>query len=331
MEKKIRWGILSTAKIGREKVIPALQKCSNGSVDAICSRNQEQAAATAKLLNIGKAYGSYEELLNDQDIDAIYIPLPNTLHVEWTIKAMQAGKHVLCEKPIGVSSSEALKLVEETKKYPNLKVMEAFMYRSHPQWQKVKALIADGVIGEIKVVQSFFSYFNIDPKNIRNNADVAGGALMDIGCYCVSFPRFLFESEPKRVVSCINRDPQWKTDRLTSAMMDFGDGKVSTFTCSTQLMPYQRVNILGTDGHIEIEIPVNAPKDASSKVWVCTKTGSEEIVVDAVDQYTLQGEAFARSILDNSAVPTELSDAVNNMKAIEAIFESAESNSWVTV
>lgn len=331
MEKKIRWGILSTAKIGREKVIPALQKCSNGSVDAICSRNQEQAAATAKLLNIGKAYGSYEELLNDPEIDAIYNPLPNNLHVEWTIKAMQAGKHVLCEKPIGVSTADALKLVGETKMYPNLKVMEAFMYRFHPQWQKVKALIADGAIGELKAVQSFFSYFNIDPKNIRNNVDVAGGALMDIGCYCVSFPRFLFESEPTRVVSCIDRDPVMGTDRLTSAMMDFGDGKISTFTCSTQLMPYQRVNIFGTDGHIEIEIPVNAPKDASSKIWIRTKTGNEEIVVDAVDQYTIQGELFAKSILEDSPVPTDLSDAVNNMKAIEAIFKSEETNGWVAI
>lgn len=331
MEKKIRWGILSTAKIGREKVIPALQKCSNGSVDVICSRNQEQAEATARLLNIGKAYGSYEELLNDPEIDAIYNPLPNNLHVEWTIKAMQAGKHVLCEKPIGVSASEALKLLDETKKHPHLKVMEAFMYRFHPQWQKVKALISDGVIGEVKAVQSFFSYFNIDPKNIRNNVNVAGGALMDIGCYCVSFPRFLFEAEPKRVVSCIDRDPVMGTDRLTSALLDFGDGKVSTFTCSTQLMPYQRVNILGTDGHIEIEIPVNAPKDASSKVWVRTKNRFEEIVVEAVDQYTLQGELFAKAILENTPVPTDLHDAVNNMKAIDAIFESAQINGWVTL
>lgn len=205
------------------------------------------------------------------------------------------------------------------------------MYRFHPQWQKVKSLIAEGTIGEIKVVQSFFSYFNIDPKNIRNNVDVAGGALMDIGCYCVSFPRFLFDAEPTRVISCIDRDPVMKTDRLTSALLDFGDGKISTFTCSTQLMPYQRVNIFGTNGHVEIEIPVNAPKDASSKIWVRTKSGSEEIIVDAVDQYTLQAEQFTKSILENSAVPTNLTDAVNNMKVIEAIFESAEENSWKTI
>jgi len=331
MENSIKWGVLSTAKIGREKVIPALQKCSNGSVVAIGSRNLEHAKETAKLLNIGNAYGSYEELLSDPEIDAVYIPLPNNLHVEWTIKAMQADKHVLCEKPIGISSADALKLQQEVQKYPQLKVMEAFMYRFHPQWQKVKSLISDGVIGEIKAIQSFFSYFNIDPKNIRNNIDVAGGALMDIGCYCVSFPRFLFEAEPMRVVSCIDRDPVMKTDRLTSAMLDFGGGKISTFTCSTQLMPYQRVNILGTNGHIEIKIPVNAPKDASSKVWVRSKTGSEEIVIEAVDQYTIQGELFAQAILDDGPVPTDLSDAVNNMKVIEAIFESAELNAWKTI
>lgn len=328
MKNNIKWGILSTAKIGREKVIPGIQKASNCNIVAIASRNIEQAENTAKLLNIGKAYGSYEELLNDPTIDAVYIPLPNNLHVEWTIKAMQAGKHVLCEKPIGISSAEALKLQQEAYKYPHLKVMEAFMYRFHPQWLIVKSKIADGVIGEIKAVQSFFSYFNIDPKNIRNNIEVAGGALMDIGCYCVSFPRFLFDAEPTRVVSCIDRDPVMKTDRLTSAMLDFGDGKISTFTCSTQLMPYQRVNILGTNGHIEIEIPVNAPKDASSRVWIRTKTGSEEIVIEAVDQYTLQAEQFAKAIIENRPVPTDFTDAVNNMKVIEAIFESAELNAW---
>ncbi|MEI6276903.1 MAG: Gfo/Idh/MocA family oxidoreductase [Prolixibacteraceae bacterium] len=328
MNNSVKWGVLSTAKIGREKVIPGIQKALNCSVVAIASRNLEQAENTAKLLNIGKAYGSYEELLNDPTIDAIYNPLPNNLHVEWTIKALQAGKHVLCEKPIGISSAEALKLQRESQKYPQLKVMEAFMYRFHPQWLTVKSKIADGVIGEIKAVQSFFSYFNIDPNNIRNNIGVAGGALMDIGCYCVSFPRFLFDSEPTRVVSCIDRDPVMKTDRLTSALLDFGGGKISAFTCSTQLMPYQRVNILGTNGHIEIEIPVNAPKDASSRVWIRTKTGSEEIVIDAVDQYQLQAEQFAQAILEDGPAPTSLTDAVNNMKVIEAIFESAEMNGW---
>lgn len=329
--KKVRWGILSTAKIGREKVIPGIQNSPNCTVEAICSRNLEQAKVTAKLLNIGKAYGTYEELLNDQEIDAVYIPLPNHLHVEWTIKAMQAGKHVLCEKPIGISSAEASMLLLETQKYPHLKVMEAFMYRFHPQWQKIKSLIAEGAIGEVKTVHSFFSYFNVDPLNIRNNMEVAGGALMDIGCYCVSFPRFLFNAEPCRIISMIDRDPVMKTDRLTSAMLDFGAGKTSTFTCSTQLMPYQRVQIFGTNGHIEIEIPVNAPKDASTKIWVRTKNNSEEIVIDAVDQYALQAYQFSKSILENTKIPTSLEDAADNMKVIDAIFESANQDKWVNV
>ncbi len=331
MKNTIRWGILSTAKIGREKVIPGIQKSTNCSVDAIGSRNLDQAKATAKLLNIDRAYGSYEEVLRDPDIDAVYIPLPNNLHVEWAIKAMRSGKHVLCEKPIGKSAAEASKLLQEAQNYPQLKVMEAFMYQFHPQWQKAKSLIEEGVIGEVKTIHSFFSYFNMDPNNIRNKVDVAGGALMDIGCYCVSFPRFLFNEEPTRVVSGIDRDPIMKTDRLTSAILDFKNGKTSTFTCSTQLMPYQRVHVFGDNGHIEIEIPVNAPKDAPSRIWVRTKTGSEEIAIDAVDQYTIQAGRFAKAILEDSPVPTDLLDAVNNMKVIDAIFESAEKNGWITI
>ena len=331
MPTKVRWGVLSTAKIGREKVIPAIQQSSNGIVTAICSRNQEQAENTAKLLGIEKAYGSYEDLLNDRDIDAVYIPLPNHLHVEWSIKALQAGKHVLCEKPIGVSSRDAAKLQEESQKYPGLKVMEAFMYRFHPQWTKVKSLIEDGVIGEVKTMHSFFSYYNIDPQNIRNKVEVAGGALMDIGCYCISFPRFLFSEEPLRVVSSIDRDPVMKTDRITSAILEFPGGKTSTFTCSTQLMPYQRVHIMGVDGHIEIEIPVNAPKEGASAVWVRTRKGSEKIVIDAIDQYTLQAETFAGGILESSPSPIPLSDSVNNMKVIEAIFESAAKKMWISI
>lgn len=331
MQNRIRWGVLSTAKIGREKVIPAMQKCSNGSVVAIASRNLEHAKETAKLLNIEKAYGSYEELINDTTIDAVYIPLPNNLHVKWAIKAIQAGKHVLCEKPIGLTSEEAKKLLKVSLENPQLKVMEAFMYRFHPQWQKVKSIIDEGVIGEVKTVHSFFSYFNIDPQNIRNKIEVAGGALMDIGCYCVSFPRFLFNQEPTRVVSSLDYDPVMKTDRLTSAILDFSNGKTSTFTCSTQLMPYQRVHIFGDNGHIEIEIPVNAPKDAASRVWVRTKNSSEEINIDPVDQYTIQAELFAKAILNDSPVPTDLMDAVNNMKVIESIVKSANENCWITI
>lgn len=331
MHTKVRWGILSTAHIGQKAVIPGIQKSSNGTVVAIASRNLLQAENIAKLFNIEKAYGSYEELLSDQSLDAVYIPLPNHLHVEWAIKALRAGKHVLCEKPIGISSAEATSLLVEAAKSPQLIIMEAFMYRFHPQWLKVKSLVQKGVIGEAKTIHSFFSYFNIDPENIRNRIDDAGGALMDIGCYCTAFPRFLFDEEPLRVVSHIDRDPNMKTDRMTSALLEFADGKTSLFTCSTQLMPYQRVHVFGTKGYIEIEIPVNAPIEGTSRVWVRTSSHLEEIVIEAVDQYTIQAEQFSKAIVEQGKSPIELLDAVNNMKVIDALFESEEKNGWVNI
>ena len=324
---KIRWGILSTAKIGREKVIPAIQKSKLCEVVAIASRQKEQAEKEASSLHIQKAYGSYEELLSDPQVDAIYIPLPNHLHVEWSIKALQAGKHVLCEKPIGLSAEEAKNLLGTSKQYPHLKIMEAFMYRFHPQWQKAKTLINEGSIGELKTIHSFFSYYNVDPNNIRNQNDKGGGGLMDIGCYNISLSRFVFEEEPKKVLGVIEYDPHTKTDRLASGILQFSKGS-SVFTCSTQLIPYQRVNIFGTDARIEIEIPFNAPPDKATKLWLHSKKGTEEMIFDAVDQYTLEADRFAKAILDDTLVPTSLEDAVNNMKVIEAIFESSKEEAW---
>ena len=322
---KIRWGILSTAKIGREKVIPALQKGSLCEVVAIASRKKEQAEQAAASLNIPKAYGSYEELLNDPGIDAVYIPLPNHLHVEWSIKSLQAGKHVLCEKPIGLSSAEAKKLIDASEKYPHLKIMEAFMYRFHPQWQMAKRMVTEGKIGSLTTVHSFFSYYNVDPNNIRNQEDKGGGGLMDIGCYHISLSRFLFDEEPKKVLGLAEFDPQTKTDCVTSGILQFSQG-TSTFTCSTQLIPYQRVNIFGDKGRIEIEIPFNAPPDKKTKLWLHTAEGTEEKVFDILDQYTLEGDMFSKAILENSPVPTSLEDALNNMKVIEAVFESSRLN-----
>jgi predicted dehydrogenase len=324
---KLRWGILSTAKIGREKVIPAIQKGKYCEVVAIASRKKEAAEKEAALLKIPKAYGSYEELLAGAEIDAVYIPLPNHLHVEWSIKAMQAGKHVLCEKPIGLSSAEAKKLLDVSKQYPHIKVMEAFMYRFHPQWIKAKELIKQGKIGEIKTIHSFFSYYNVDPANIRNQSDKGGGGMMDIGCYNISLSRFVFDEEPTKVLGITEFDPQSGVDRLASGILQFSKG-TSTFTCSTQLVPYQRVNIFGTEARIEIEIPFNAPPDKPTKIWLHSKTGTEEIVFDRVDQYTLEADAFAKAVLENTEVPTPLHDAVNNMKAIEAIFDSSKEGIW---
>lgn len=320
--QKVRWGILSTAKIGREKVIPAMQAGSYCSVDAIASRNKEQAKEAAALLGIPKYYASYGELLNDAEIDAVYIPLPNHLHVPWAIKALEADKHVLCEKPIGLSSSEAKQLQEAAQKKPKLKVMEAFMYRFHPQWKRVKQLVQEGAIGELKTVQSFFSYYNVNADNIRNKKEMGGGGLMDIGCYCISFSRFIFEDEPVSVNSSLEFDNVMKTDRLASGILHFSNGS-ATFTCSTQLMPYQHAQIMGTAGRIEMEFPFTPSPVTAAKIRLHTKNGTEEIVLDAVDQYTLQGDAFSKAILHDLQVPTELTDAINNMKVIEAVVKSA--------
>ena len=318
---KVRWGILSTAKIGREKVIPAMQAGNYCSIDAIASRNMEQATATAALLGIPKAYGSYEALLNDAAIDAVYIPLPNHLHVPWAIKALAANKHVLCEKPIGLSADEAKQLQLAASQKPHLKVMEAFMYRFHPQWQHAKKLVQNGSIGKLKTIQSFFSYYNDDAANIRNQQGIGGGGLMDIGCYGISLSRFIFDEEPTSVTGALEFDPVLKTDRMASGILNFTNGSAS-FTYSTQLVSYQRVNIFGTQGRIEIEIPFNAPPLSPAKIWLQTDKGTEEIIFDAVDQYTIQGDMFSKAIIDNSAVPADLQDAVNNMIVTEAIFKS---------
>ncbi|WP_163717911.1 Gfo/Idh/MocA family protein [Mangrovibacterium lignilyticum] len=329
MSEFIRWGVLSTAKIGVQKVIPAMQKSQFGKVTAICSRNADQARTIANQLGIEKAYATYDELLADPEIDAIYNPLPNHMHVEWTLKALQAGKHVLCEKPIGLDEAEAKKLTDKAASFPKLKVMEAFMYRFHPQWKKTAELISTGAIGKVKTMQAFFSYYNVDPGNIRNKPEVGGGALMDIGCYCISFPRFIFAEEPHTVIGMMDKDPQMGTDRMSSGILLFPEGKTATFTCSTQLTSFQRVHILGDEGQIVVEIPVNAPPTEQSKITLITKSKTEDILFDAVDQYTLQADAFASAILTNKDVPTPLSDAIKNMAVIDAIRKSTDEQCWI--
>ena len=322
--KKVRWGVLSTARIGVEKVIPAMQLSEYCDMVAIASRSLEKAQAAAEQLVIPKAYGSYEELLADSDVDAVYIPLPNHLHVPWSIKALDAGKHVLCEKPISLTAAEAQELLEASRKRPQLKVMEAFMYRHHPQWQGARQLVVEGQIGALQAIQSFFSYHNVDPENIRNLADIGGGGLMDIGCYCISLARFIFGTEPQRVWGLLQYDPEFKTDRLASGVLDFGQG-ISTFTCATQLTPYQRVNIFGTEGRIEIEIPFNAPPDRPCRIWHQRGDEIEEIVFDVCNQYTIQGDLISLAVLNDTEVPTPLEDAVANMRVIEDVIRSAES------
>jgi len=325
---KVRWGVMSTADIGAVKVVPAMQNSALCDIQAIASRSLEKAEALAAKLKIPRTFGSYEKMLDDAGIDAVYIPLPNHLHVPWSIKALEAGKHVLCEKPIALSATEARELLDASKKHPNLKIMEAFMYRHHPQWQKARELAASGEIGELKTIQSFFSYYNDDPNDIRNMADIGGGGLMDIGCYTISLARFIFGAEPQRVCAMMEYDSRLDVDRITSAILDFGSA-TSSFTCSTQLAPYQRVNIFGTLGRIEIEIPVNAPPDQPCRLWLQIGDKIEEISFPVCDQYTIQGDLFSRAILNDTEVPTPLEDAVANMKVIDAVVESARKGEWV--
>jgi predicted dehydrogenase len=328
--EKIRWGILSTAKIAREKVIPATQQSELGAIVAIASRNLAQAKDVATKLGVDRAYGAYDDLLADPDIDAVYIPLPNHMHVPWSLRALAAGKHVLCEKPIGLSVIEAEELANEAAARPHLKVMEAFMYRFHPQWQTARQLVRDGRIGELRTIHTHFSYFNPDPLNIRNLPGMGGGGLMDVGCYPISLSRFLFGSEPARVMAHIEIDPVTQLDRLTSALLEFVAG-TATFTCGTQIAPFQRVNIFGTTGRIEIEIPFNAPADRPCRIWLQTAAEPgqvQEISFETCNQYTLQADAFVCAILDDTPVPTPLTDAIANMRVIERVTASADSGTW---
>jgi predicted dehydrogenase len=299
-------------------------------VTAIASRSQESARAAADSLSIPKAYGSYEELLADPEVDAIYNPLPNHLHVHWSIRAIEAGKHVLCEKPIGLDAAEAQQLIDAAARRPQLKVMEAFMYRHHPQWQRARELLRSGDIGQLVTIQSIFSYFNRDPGNVRNMADIGGGGLMDIGCYNISLSRFIFDDEPRRVCGLVAYDPEFGTDRLASGMLDFAGGS-ATFTCSMQMSGYQRVHIFGTEGRIEIEIPFNAPPDQPTRLWLQRGGDVEEISFPVCDQYTIQGDLMARAILDDTPVPTPIGDALANMRVIDAIVASGKSGGWVSL
>lgn len=325
--RKLRWGILSTALIGTAKVIPAMQVGEYCRIDAIASRDPARAQAVARELGIPRAHGAYEALLADPEIEAVYIPLPNHMHVPWSIRALEAGKHVLCEKPIGLSAAEARQLLAAAQRHPHLKVMEAFMYRLHPQWQRARQLVMEGAIGELRTIQTFFSYYLTDPTNVRNVADWGGGGLMDIGCYCVSLARFIFDAEPQRVCGIVEYDPVMKVDRLASGILDFGRG-TATFTCATQLTPYQRVNVCGTEGRVEIEIPFNAPVDRPCRIWHQRGDDVEEILLPTTNQYTVQGDRFSLAVLNDTPAPTPLEDAVANMEVIEAIVRSAERGAW---
>lgn len=319
---KVRWGILGTAKIAVAKVIPAMQRSEWCEIAAIASRDPSKAKAAAGELDIPNAYGSYEELLADTSIEAVYNPLPNNLHVAWTAKAAEAGKHVLCEKPIALTAAEARTLIE-VRDRTGVRIQEAFMVRTHPQWLETRRLIHSGRIGSLRSITGFFSYNNPDPTNIRNKLELGGGALMDIGCYPITISRFMYDSEPSRVLGFIERDALTGTDTLTSAVLDFPNGH-STFTCSTRLAPYQRMIFMGTEGRIEVLIPFNAPNDRPTQILL----DDETIDFPICDQYEIQGSLFSQAIRENREQPIPLEDAINNMAVIDAVFRSATTSQW---
>jgi predicted dehydrogenase len=319
---KVRWGVLGVSRIATNHVIPAMQRSEWCEITAVASRDFDKAKRTAESFGIPKAYGSYEALLADPDIEAIYNPLPNHLHLPWSIRAAEAGKHVLCEKPIGLNADEARQLVE-TRDRTGVKMQEAFIVRTNPQWLGTLGIIRDGLIGPVRSVMGYFSFFNNDPANIRNIPAMGGGALMDIGCYLINTSRFIFGEEPQRVVALVDRDPQLQIDRTTSMILDYPSGQVIG-TCSIQMARYQRVHIFGTRGHVEIQIPFNAPKDRPCQIYL----NGEGREFPTCDQYQIQGELFSRAIRENTAVPIPLEDAVLNMKVIDALFRSARSGMW---
>jgi len=329
--RKVKWGVLGVAKIGVEKVIPAMQRGEVSHIAAIASRDLGKARAAADKLGIERAFGAYEDLLADAEIEAVYNPLPNELHVPWTLRALAAGKHVLCEKPIALDAEEARPLIDARDRSGKL-VAEAFMVRHHPQWRRARELARDGSIGEARAIQTFFSYRLLDPANVRNRPP-GGGGLYDIGCYAILTARYVFAAEPTRVVAMIDRDPNFQTDRLASAILEFPGGRHLTFTVGTQLSAHQRVTIVGDAGRIEVLIPFNAPPERPAEIAIDTGVdligGGRRVEQFATcDQYTLQGDAFSRAIVDGSPLEFGIEDAVANMRVIDALFRSAKSGSW---
>lgn len=331
--KKVVWGVIGTAKIGRERVLPGMLKSNLLEIRAIASRDMAQARKTADALGIPNAHGSYEALLADPEIEAVYNPLPNHLHVPLTLQAAAAGKHVLCEKPIALTAQEASALRAAAGK---VLIAEAFMVRFHPQWLRARDLVRAGRIGTLRAVQMFLAYHNVDPANVRNKAEIGGGGLYDIGCYAIVAGRYFFEAEPTRGIALADRDPAFGTDRLTSALVDFGDGRRLDFTVSTQIAPHQRLQLCGSRGRIELPIPVNAPQGATTRIAIddCSSLEGTGIVTEtlpASDQYMLQGEAFSRAVRGEIPLPYGVEDAIANMRVIDALFRSEHTGKWEAI
>ena len=330
---KVRWGILGVAGIAVRRVIPGMRDCRLCEITAIASRELAKARKAANDLGIARAYGSYEELLRDPEIDVIYNPLPNHLHVPWTIKAAEAGKHVLCEKPLGMDAADAQRLLP-VRDRTGVMIGEAFMVATAPQWVRLREIVQSGEIGDLRAVSAFFSYTNTDPANIRNIVEFGGGGILDIGCYPIFTSRFVSGQEPRRVVATLERDPQMATDRFASVILDYPFGQ-AVFICSTQISPHQFTKFVGTKGRVELEIPINTLSDRPMRVIFddgrdLIGGGKRVEEFGPVDQYAVQGDAFSKAVLGEGDVPVPLESAIQNMRVIDAVFKSAKSGQWET-
>jgi predicted dehydrogenase len=329
---KIRWGILSTANIGIKRIIPAILSGERGCIAAIASRDASRAAEVAARFAIPRSYGSYEALLNDSAIDAIYNPLPNHLHVEWTVKALAAGKHVLCEKPLGLNAPQTQAIVEARDRSQK-RVIEAFMVRHHPQWHRVRALVRAGRIGTVRSIQSAFLFTMLDPNNVRNQAKFGGGALYDVGCYPLVTARYIFGAEPTRAIAAINRDAKLGVDTLCGGLLEFPNGGQLVFSCAFRAAAYQRVTILGTDGRIEMPVPFTPPKDLACRIIIDSGKSLDGASAEfedfpAVDQYALQCDAAAAVFFGETAQEFPIEDGIATMRIIDALYRSAASGRW---
>ena len=335
MPRKVKWGILGAASIAQRRVLPAMRDCQHAEVVAVASRSLDKARSMASQFAIPKAYGAYEDLLGDPEVEAIYNPLPNHLHVAWSVRAARGGKHVLCEKPLSRTVAEVRPLLEARDEY-NVKIGEAFMVRNHPQWQEARKRAQSGALGEVRAIQVFFSYHLVDPANVRNQPDIGEGGLLDIGCYPVVVARDIFGAEPLRAIALIDHDPNFKIDRMTTGIVDFGQGRRLDFTVSTQSVDHQRVDIVGSKGRLEVPIPFNAPQGKATRLYLDKgqKLGgaaAKSISLRPADQYRLQGEAFSRAVRGIEPLAYGIEDSIRQMRVLDALFRSAETGKWETI
>ena len=323
MEQTLRWGILSTANIGRAAVIPAIQASTNGEVVAVASRDLGQAASFAEKLGIPRAIGGYQALLDDPEIDAVYIPLPNSLHLEWTIKAAAAGKHILCEKPLALDAAQCLEM-DAAAERAGVKLMEAFMYRFHPQIARAQELITSGAVGDVRHMHAAFTFRLTNPNNIRLQPELGGGSLMDVGCYCVNALRTFAGAEPIEV-QAFARWHENGVDEQMAGVLRFDNGLSGQFDSALTLDRRETFLAAGTEGTLQLPVAYLPGKADTTVLVQHGRDQAQQHIVPGVDEYRLMVEHFADCVLHDRPVRYDAREAVRTLHVIEALYRSARS------